>query len=214
MKNKLKIISSFVLVILFFGSMFFLYAKYGSQVKVPEVFKEKTVEQSTLNSISKTECHDSDKYFVITKEDPNSAGEDILVKYKNSSTQKFSCEYIVENNDFELKNSMGQWFSFLYRDNLFLDNGTGSIRELAIYDLVSREKRYSDTTASSIKDLKITNNTINYWSIDSKFPTKQNCANLDEFLKMGSARIENFVELNLSNYSHKPLGQSRCVYSE
>jgi hypothetical protein len=210
MKKKIKIIASFVLVILFFGSMFFLYAKYGSKTESFNL-NEETNEQDINARVT---CHDSEKYFVITKEDLESAGEDILVKYKKDLNQEFPCVYVVEKNDFELKNDMGQWFSSLYGDNLLLDNGTGSIRGLIIYNLISKVEKYSDTTASSIKDLKVVNNTVSYWSIDEKFPTKQNCPNLDEFLKMGSARIENLVMLNLLDYSKKSLGQSRCVYSE
>lgn len=164
-------------------------------------------------------CHDRFKYFVITRLDlSGNAGEDILVKYKTGENYKINCEYLKEDNDFELLNTLlgissySQYFLSINDNLLIIDEGTGTNRSFKIYDLEKREKIFSDGYSGGSLDLQ--DGVLSYWHKTKDVPNKLNCAKLDEYNKMGGAKIEAKISLDTSNPKDREINEFRCSYQE
>ena len=144
-------------------------------------------------------CNDNINYFVVSRDMKDSVGTDILVKYKTDKDQHFNCNYVVEKNDFEIKNNF-----------LITDNGTGpDPRVLVIYNLNSRKEVFTDEYFS--QDLIIQDNAITYWSPTSQKATSNNCPKLDEYLSDGlGTEIDSYIALDLATLLKKELGEYRC----
>ena len=210
--------------VLVVGGGAYLWGKKGN-VKVPpnviqSVDNTKVSIDFTLNGNT---CHDRSNYFIITRADPLNAGDDILIKYKTSINQKIDCNYLVGENDFELKNACfdrpvcyhAQHFSYIKDNLLIIDEGTGpENRGLIFYDLVKRAKVFEDTYNSG-ESILPQNNIITYWQNTKEKVTIQNCPKMKEYQDHGgSAVIETKVSLDLSTLIKKELGESRCSYAQ
>jgi len=154
-------------------------------------------------------CISNDQYFVIPKDLMKSVGSDILVKYKSSPNQTISCEYLKGNTDFEIKNEWAEYLFAITNNFLILDSGTGPYpRGLIVYDLIKREKIYSDTYSEPII---VHDNTIDYWTEISEETTEKNCPKIKEYEAGGfGVAIDAHVSLNLSTLIKKELGERRC----
>lgn len=155
-------------------------------------------------------CHSTQSYYGIEKQVGDSAVTHILVKYKTSPEQHFSCIYKVERGDFEISNDEPDYLLSFTNNFLIIDRGTApEPRGLIVYDLRSRTQVYTDQYASPWTVLK---DVITYWSPASTTPTADTCPTLAEYTKDGfGAVIENHVELDLTTLTKKELGESRCM---
>ena len=161
------------------------------------------------NKVYEDSCVGNDKYFVISADRTDDVGTDILVKYKSSSSQNISCEYLKNDKDFEIKDEGAAYIMALENNFLILDEGTGPFpRGLIIYDLSSRKKVLED---SYLEPVNIKNNIINYWTETTIKANEENCSTykLNEENFMGSA-IETRVSLDLLTLAKKELGEYRC----
>ena len=161
------------------------------------------------NKVYEESCVGNDKYFVISADRTDDVGTDILVKYKSSSSQNISCEYLKKDKDFEIKDEGAVYVMALENNFLILDEGTGPFpRGLIIYDLSSRKKVLEDSYSEPVN---IKNNIINYWTETTIKANEENCStykvNKANFL--GSA-IETRVSLDLLTLVTKELGEYRC----
>ncbi len=161
------------------------------------------------NKIYESDCVSNDKYFVVEKRLINSGGSDILVKYKKTKDQKYSCEYLASNSDFQIKNEWAEYVFALENNFLILDSGTGPPpRGLIVYDLTSRKKVFTDSYSNPIA---ISSNTVTYWSPINTKPDETNCPKITEYTSDGlGAEIETHVVLTLSTLNRTYLGEYRC----
>lgn len=165
-------------------------------------------------------CYDLKDYFIVTKPDPMSSGSDILVKYKTAQSHNIKCEYYVEINDFELKNTCfdgpvcyrAQWFKYIKDDFLIVDLGTGTSRSFEIYNLDNQQRVFTDNYSGELFDLQ--DNILTYWRTTNDIPNKENCSKVDEYKKIGGAKIETKVFLNVSDLTKKEFSEFRCSYAE
>jgi len=158
-------------------------------------------------------CNDSPKYFAVEKSLSDSVGSNILIKYKASTGQKFSCAYLVSEGDFELKNVMAEYFLAFTDNFLVLDSGTApEPRGLIVYDLRSREKVFTDSYA---KPVIVKGDTLEYWAKSDQKPTAENCPTLAENTKnyLGSV-IMSKVSLDLSTLTKKDTGAFKCLATQ
>lgn len=154
-------------------------------------------------------CNENSRYFVVSKNIPNSGETDILVKYKKDYNQQIPCIYNVGKTDFEIK---GEFQNFLaLTDNfIILDTGTGpEPRGLIVYNLNSKKMVYTDNYA---KPVSTSSDTITYWNPTYQKVTPQNCPQGNQWLSQGLPPIiESHVTLNLLDLTKKELGEYRCV---
>jgi len=167
-------------------------------------------------------CHDSSKYFVISRIDPISAGNDILVKYKMSASQKIVCDYQVAKEDFELKNTCvtspvcyrAQYFYGLVNDLLIMDEGTGNERDFVVYDLIKRTEVFKDTYYGDLILDKM-GNTLSYMHQIEKLATVQNCLDFNKFKSDGGGAMFRIkTVLDLKNLIKKEVEKPVCGYTE
>lgn len=161
------------------------------------------------NKIYESDCVSNDKYFVVEKGLIDSVGSDILVKYKSTKDQKYSCEYLASDSDFQIKNELAEYVLALENNFLILDSGTGpQPRRLIVYDLISRKKVFTDSYSNPIA---VNNDTVTYWSPVNTKPDETNCPKLTEYTSLGlGAEIEAHVVLTLSTLNKTELGEYRC----
>ncbi len=186
--------------------------------KIKELNSKEVFNDFTLNG---NNCYDRSKYFIITRADlSGNAGDDILVKFKINKQQKIDCDYKVGEDDFEIKNSCtdglncyrAQHFSYIKDNLLIIDEGTGTSRSFIIYDLDKREKLFSDNYSAGLFELK--ENILNYWRKTNDIPNKENCSRVEEYMKMGGAKIEGKITLDISNPTDRKFEGFRCSYAE
>lgn len=161
------------------------------------------------NRIYEESCVSSDKYFVISQGQGYGVGSNILIKYKSSSSQSISCEYLKDDKDFEIKNDFAEYVMAIENNFLILDSGTGpDPRGLIIYDLNTRKKIYDDSYS---KPVSISNNVIEYWTETKKIVTKENCPEYWSLEDGGVwAAIDARVSLNLLTLTKKESVEYRC----
>ncbi len=169
-------------------------------------------------------CYDTANYFVITRANPQNAGEDILVKYKSDKSQNISCNYSLEETDFEIKNTCNdgpscyraQHLSGVFDNLLIIDEGTSpENRGLIVYDLTKKSMVFSDTYNSSNNSLDPQGNIISYWHSTKDIADEQNCPKIKEYKSLGGgAKTETKISLDLSSLTRKELGETRCSYSQ
>lgn len=155
-------------------------------------------------------CYNRPKYFVVTRPDSSgNGGEDILIKNKTSEGEEINCEYTVEENDFELLDNLSapQHFSSLSDDYLIIDKETETSKSFEIYDLVRQEKTYGDTYTPGLFDLK--GNILTYWHKTNDIPNRLNCSKIDEYNKIGGAKIEAKMSINITN-PKREISDFRC----
>jgi len=165
------------------------------------------------NRIYRSNCVINDKYFVVEKALIDSVGSDILVKYKSTNNQKYPCEYIVTDSDFEIKNEWAEYVLALENDHLILDSGTGpDPRGLIIYNLISQEKVFTDSYSWPVT---INNNTMTYWNPTNTEPNEINCPKIEEWRLAGlGAIVEAKVTLALLTLNKTELGEYRCSIAQ
>lgn len=156
----------------------------------------------------RSDCVSNDKYFVVQQSLPK-AETNILVKYKTTKDQKYACEYLVDDYDFQIKNEWTAGVFALENDFLILDSGSGpEPRELIVYDLTNRKRVYTDHYSTPVA---INNNTITYWSPENTKPDETNCPKITEYTSYGlGAEIEARIVLTLSTLNKNNLGEYRC----
>jgi len=154
-------------------------------------------------------CHESSKYFAIEKSLAPNVGSNILVKYKTSPTQNFSCKYEVASGDFELKNLEAEYFLAFTDNFLLIDKGTApEPRGLVVYDLRTKKQVFTDSYA---KPVDVVGDSITYFAKTSIKPTTQNCPDLKTYTSNGlGAVIMSKVTVNLSTLTKKYLNQQEC----
>ena len=92
---------------------------------------------------SHVQFYQSPGYLVVAKSVEGRVGTDFLVKFKSRADEELPCSYILENNDFEIKNEWAEYFAGLTKNLLILDSTTGpGPSGLIIWDLKSRRKVY------------------------------------------------------------------------
>lgn len=155
-------------------------------------------------------CHETQSYYGVERHVGDSAITHILVKYKTSPSQHFSCLYIVGRGDFEITNDQPDYLLSFTNHFLIIDRGTApEPRELIVYDLRSRRQVYTDRYASP---WRVLNDTLTYWSPVEAKPTLATCPLLSQYTQDGlGAVIETHVELDLTTLTKKDLGESRCM---
>lgn len=159
-------------------------------------------------------CVDNDKYFIISREDPDYVGSDILIKYKSSPSQNISCIYVKEKSDVEILNHESANFVLALEGKyLLLDSGTGpDPRGLLVYDLEKQKEIFSDKYSQPVE---VGNLAVSYWTESSVKANKDNCP---DFLKYqsygGSSAIDKHVKLDLSTLVKKDLGETKCNYRQ
>jgi hypothetical protein len=176
------------------------------QDEAQEIMKTfKIIDNFKNNSIS-LECFESEKYFFISN------NENILIKYKQNSNQKITCEYFVQENDFQIE-GLARFFLKFENDFLILDSGTSpSYRRLLVYDLIKKQKIYEDYYS---KPIIIENNSISYWALSSKQATKENCLDFEKNYAMGLGTvIESYQMIDLINLEKQDLNQERCQITQ
>jgi hypothetical protein len=167
------------------------------------------IQATSQNTSGEISCKDSSDYFVIIKSLNDSVGSDILVKYKAEKNQNLPCEYVVNKNDFEIKNAQAEYFLAISDHFLILDSGTAPYpRGLIVYDLNARKIVFTDKYSAPFS---ANGNFINYWNPTKTAPTSPNCPQLADYTKNGlGAEIEASTTLNLSNLTKQNLGEYRC----
>lgn len=161
------------------------------------------------NTIYESDCVSNDKYFVVENDLVDNVGSNILVKYKSTKDQKYSCEYLPGDSDFQIKNEFAEYVLALENNFLILDSGTGPPpRGLIIYDLINRKKVFTDSYSNPIA---VNNGTVTYWRPVNTKPDEINCPDLTEYTSRGlRAVIEAHVVLTLSTLNKTELGEYRC----
>jgi hypothetical protein len=154
-------------------------------------------------------CYESSKYLVIAKERQGEVGTDFLIKYKSKPNEKLLCNYIFENNDFEIKNEWAEYFAGLKGDLLILDSTTGpGPSGLIIWDLKKRTKVYKGSWSDPEES---GNDSLVYW-METKKASDDNCPELKEWRSHGlGGAIETKVILNLSNFKISKTQEKRCT---
>lgn len=185
---------------------FFLFNSYIYNEKQAEP-EPIIVEDFEGESAYETECHDSERHFVITRGRAN-VGEDILVKPK-APGQTIRCHYVVAQGDVEFTGENPTYFLGIEGDFLVLDEGTAPPpRGLKIYDLVGKEFVYADTYN---RPLEITGGSIVYWQA---LPTPANASNCPEYAQYTSqglgAGLEREVVFAFSTLKASTTGKERC----
>lgn len=158
--------------------------------------------------IYSSNCISNENYFVIEK-DTDWGGVDVVIKEKQLSEQEFLCEYVVDDNNYEIKGENPERVYALVGNHLLFSRGTGPSRTLVIYDLQQRKQVFTD----SFSELKVISDTeITYWTDAEIEASPSNCSsyyeNQDNYL--GSA-IQTKVSLDLVSLIIKELGETRCV---
>jgi hypothetical protein len=175
------------------------------QDEAQEIIKTFKISESKNNSIA-LECFESDKYFFVSN------GQNILIKTKQKQDQKIACEYIVQENDFEI-DGLAKFFLAFENNFLILDVGTSpSYRRLFVYDLIEKQKIYEDYYS---KPIIIKNNTISYWALSEEKATKENCADFEKNSANGLGTVIEFYQMiNLDSLEKKNLNQERCQVTQ
>jgi len=204
MKNIIIVVM--VLIIVGGGIWFLLNSTpEPEELIMPEEAEEP--EKVIVDEATDLKCEENDKYFVVLREsDPGVL--DFIVKSKKSSDQIISCAYIVEEEDFELKNQQATYFLALTDNFLIFDRGTSPHRGLIVYSLAGHNEVYAGEYGGP---LTVSNDTITYWALTDKEATIDNCPELNDFLNSGlGAAIYAYVSLDLSDLTKTELGEYMC----
>ncbi|MFH2011247.1 MAG: hypothetical protein ABIJ37_00860 [Pseudomonadota bacterium] len=166
---------------------------------------DKKIVSEEVNPIT---CYESAKYLVVAKDLKEKGGTDILVKYKSRADEKLSCSYVIENNDFEIKNEWVEYYAGLTGDFLLLDSTTGpGPSGLTIWNLKKRKKVYEGTWASPTE---IRDDSIIFW-LETGEATYEDCPERAEWESHGlGAAIETKVILSLSDFTVSKTKETRC----
>ncbi len=205
-QSKFLLVAMILIIISLVGWGVYAYINNNQISKLSDNKSEQIV--NTPNNIS---CNENDKYFVVSKDIPDSVGTYILVKYKKDYSQPIQCTYIRGSaNDIEFKSGTAQYFLALTDNFLILDSGTGpEPRGLTVFDLTKKQGVYNDSYA---KPISTNGDTMTYWNPTKEKVTVQNCPQGSEWLKNGLPPIiESHVTLNLIDLTKKDLGERRCV---
>lgn len=222
---KKKIIFSAILVLIFIGSgIYFISKKPKENIKISEgnLTEQDIPEINNQPVIARVECHDSPKYFIISRPSGVSVNDDYLIKYKKTEDQSILCEYFVEETDFEIKD-IANGFIAIENNFLIIKTGTGPDNTyLMVFDLNNRKKVYGDinTGIESIKENILTYWHPNYDLIESvPSPTKKNCTEFydkyDEYIGDGLGFVMNsLLSVNLVDLTKKELGKYKCSVTQ
>lgn len=158
---------------------------------------------------SHEKCYENDKYYVIVESIANSVGSNFLIKHKTENNQQINCKYIIEKNDFEIKNKLAEYYLGLENDFLLIDSGTAPPpRDLIIYNLEKKQRVFS---GSYSPPTEIGNNSIEYWKPIPSEVTQANCPNKDYYEGAGlGIEIEEHVRLELTDLNEISLDDYRC----
>lgn len=221
-QKGIVILPILIIVVLLGISGYFIYhntqlrKNKPSQITVPAITSTPslppTVSTPTpIKGKNYEECYENDKYFIILAETPGTIGGSFLVKYKTGENQQFACRFIIEENDFEIKNEWANYFLGLENNFLLIDSGTGPPpRGLIIYDLEKRQKVY-DGSYSMPSETYIGESYIEFWKPVSMEVTDENCPDRDYWENAGlGTGIEERVKLDLNNMNEISLGEFRC----
>jgi hypothetical protein len=150
-------------------------------------------------------CYDNPKYFAIDSEIGS-----VLVKYKTSADQNFSCAYTVDMGDFQTPTGSPDYFLGFASNFLVIDSGTSpEPHGLIIYDLNTQKEVFTDSYSSPIE---IQDSAITYWGPTKTIPTKANCPQFDQLTADGLGMvIEQHVTLTLPGLVKTGDAQYQCA---
>jgi len=204
-------------LLLLLGLTYLVYSNYksrNSNLETSSLYTTPTLapakySPTPIKGADLEKCYENNNYFVIEQGATDSVGGNLLVKYKSADNQKFDCKYVVEQNDFEIKNEDADYYLGLENKFLLIDRGTGPHpRAFIIYDLEKRQKVYN---ASYSVPVNLENNYFDYWKGVSTKVTKENCPEKDYYENAGlGTAIEEHVRLQLINMEEINLNESRC----
>jgi hypothetical protein len=81
------------------------------------------------------------EHIIITQDCSPSAGSDIyLYQQKTATPATILCEKSETAANFTLKNVWAEYFYGMNNEYLFIDSGTGTLRELYVYSIAKKEK--------------------------------------------------------------------------
>jgi len=204
-------------LLLLLGLTYLVYSNYksrNSNLETSSLYTTPTLapakySPTPIKGADLEKCYENNNYFVIEQGATDSVGGNLLVKYKSADNQKFDCKYVVEQNDFEIKNEDADYYLGLENKFLLIDRGTGPHpRAFIIYDLEKRQKVYN---ASYSVPVNLENNYFDYWKGVSTKVTKENCPEKDYYENAGlGTGIEEHVRLSLINLKESSLNELRC----
>lgn len=173
--------------------------------QVPDIINTLTLAQIKSNN---TTCQQNSKYFVVIRKTDTT---DFLIKTKTDANQNISCEYNVNQGDFEIKDQIATLFYALTDNFLMLDTGTAPPpRALTVYNLNTFKEIFNDSFYYN-DFVSYDNDVIQYWSPTTRQVTIDNCPKLfSEYY--GSGIIDMRVNVDLSTLVREELGETRCHY--
>ena len=215
--NILNIIIGIIIAI---GVLFLLF--YLGKGIVDKKNKIKIESDNEVNNgeivLNGNTCYDLEDYFVVTRDEDNELGENILVKYKTEE-KDFNCEYIIEEGDFEIKNTriedsktinFAQYYSYLQGNKLIINQEAENNREFKIFNLDTKENIFTDNYNLGVEDLLLNENILTYWRTTNDIPNHENCSKVDEYNKIGGAKIEAKIILDINDVSKKEFSEFKC----
>jgi hypothetical protein len=155
-------------------------------------------------------CFRFSKYKVVAKDKGESVGSDIYVKYSNPNSEFPSCEDIMKECDFIIKNEWAEYFWGIYKDFLIIESGTcpdGS--KIIFYNLNTKKKIFESEYYPPVSI--DTNGILSFWKTSETPVTEVNCPGMLKRKSSGlGSAIEKEVLLNLSDFSVSETGETRC----
>lgn len=155
-------------------------------------------------------CLQYGEVTVITQQDSDVPGENILVKNSPDS----SCEWQTESN-WLVDSGVASYFKGLSGNWLFIDRGTSTDnRDILVYNLITHDQVFNDTYAEPIR---ISDNKLQYWRNIGDTATSANCDKYDEAQKLGlSTQLQALVNIDLSSPELKVIktNERRCQMTQ
>lgn len=157
------------------------------------------------------DCYTFRSYGVIEEQDKTAVGNNILVKYLNSPSERFPCAYVVGKTDFEIRNLIGNGFLGLVGDLIFIQSGTGAnVDGLTIYNLTLRKKVFETGIADDKPVDFVGPRKVTLWEAASD-ATKENCPQYSQIKTEGmQPTLEEQYTLDLAKFTLTPTGQTHC----
>ena len=154
----------------------------------------------------RTPCFRHARYTVVVIDTSDDVGEDVIVratpKGSDADDLRGSCGLDSLAGDFVLRNTDASYFIGLRGPMLFMDNGTGSIRGLTIYDIPSR-RRVLQRDGYELAGWR-NDSTLAVW-LPTEAPTT-GCKDEGGY----SMRVDSLYVLNLRTLDFSPSDRARC----
>lgn len=152
-------------------------------------------------------CYLHARYVVVSRDNKDDVGSDVIVRGHTPGTAS-NCAVDSLSGDFVLRNQEADYFLGLRGDRLFIDVGTGSFRDLVVYDLRARRKLevISGYDIAGWRD----STTLELWVVAGE-TTRAQCPNVPEGMGVG---IDSLHTLDLTTMKLTTTGRWRCAARE